>query len=140
VRPLPRRADSDGGAARAAGPLRLHAAPAVPILQYNPKFEESWAPEQAAAPRRLLPDSRSRRAVLSAVVGGQDGDLDRERAEKRKLKRQHHKELKGAVRELRKDNAFLAGEQAEQLKRQRKIRDERWVRPIRRRGVFVRAG
>ncbi len=44
------------------------------------------------------------------------------------------------VRELRKDNAFLAGEQAEQLKRQRKIRDERWVRPIRRRGVFVRAG
>ena len=43
--------------------------------------------------------------------------MDRERAEKRKLKRQHHKELKGAVRELRKDNAFLAGEQAEQLVR-----------------------
>ncbi|KAJ1488668.1 Nop14-like family-domain-containing protein [Baffinella frigidus] len=86
--------------ARASGPLRLHAAPAVPIKQYNPKFEEAFAPEQ-------------------------DTDLDRERAEKRKLKRQHSKELKGAVRELRKDGAFLAGEQADMLKKQRKLRDER---------------
>ena len=44
------------------------------------------------------------------------------------------------MRELRKDNAFLAGEQAEQLKRQRRIRDERWVRPVRPRAVCVRAG
>jgi len=36
--------------ARASGALRLHAAPAVPIKQYNPKFEESFAPEQVLVP------------------------------------------------------------------------------------------
>jgi len=42
-----------------------------------------------------------------------------------KLKRQTHKEFKGAVRELRKDNQFLEAERAVTLKKQRAVRDER---------------
>ena len=49
----------------------------------------------------------------------------RERAERSKLKRQARKEFKGAVRELRKDNQFLEAEKAQQLKKQRTLRDER---------------
>jgi len=35
-------------------------------------------------------------------------DPDRERAQAKKLSKQHARELKGAARELRKDNAFVA--------------------------------
>lgn len=52
-------------------------------------------------------------------------DPDRERAERAKLKRQHKAELKGAVRELRKDNAFIEHHRALKLKDQRAARDER---------------
>lgn len=38
---------------------------------------------------------------------GRDYDPDRERAERRKLKKLLKREAKGAARELRKDNAFL---------------------------------
>lgn len=42
-----------------------------------------------------------------SFVKGRDYDPDRERAEKRKLKKLIKQEAKGAVRELRKDNLFL---------------------------------
>lgn len=91
------------GAVEQAGGCRaltLHARAAVSIKQVNPRFDEGFNPDY-------------------------DMDVDRERAERRKLKRQHQKELKGAVRELRKDNAFLAEEKAKQLKAQREARDQR---------------
>lgn len=43
----------------------------------------------------------------SSFVKGRDYDPDRERAERRKLKKLLKREAKGAARELRKDNYFL---------------------------------
>ncbi len=43
-------------------------------------------------------------------------DPDRERAEETKLKRQHKRELKGAVRELKKDAEFIARERLHSIK------------------------
>ncbi|XP_030511783.1 nucleolar protein 14 isoform X2 [Rhodamnia argentea] len=63
-------------------PLQLRKRKPVPIKQLNPKFEENF-------------------------VKGRDYDPDRERAERRKLKKLIKQEAKGAVRELRKDNYFL---------------------------------
>jgi nucleolar protein 14 len=37
-------------------------------------------------------------------------DADRDRSEKRKISVLHKREMKGAIRELRKDSAFLANE------------------------------
>ena len=42
-----------------------------------------------------------------SFVKGRDYDPDRERVEKKKLKKRLTQEAKGAVRELRKDNYFL---------------------------------
>ena len=53
------------------------------VKQFNPRFEEDF-------------------------VKGKDYDPDRERAEERKLKKQIRKEERGAIRELRKDAAFMA--------------------------------
>ena len=69
-------------------PLQLHARKAEPIKTFNPRFEEE------------------------GYVKGRDYDVDRERSEKRKLKKQLQRETKGAARELRKDNRFLADERA----------------------------
>ena len=85
---------------KSAHRLTLFVAPPVPIKQYNPRFEERFVP-------------------------GQDMDPDRERAEKNKMRRQLRKELKGAVRELRKDNMFLEEHRSKQVANQRKVRDER---------------
>lgn len=46
-------------------------------------------------------------SLLDSFVKGRDYDPDRERAERRKLKKLIKQEAKGAVRELRKDNYFL---------------------------------
>jgi hypothetical protein len=81
-------------------PLTLCAVAPVAIAQHNPRFEENFTPEY-------------------------NMDPDRERAERSKRKRQARKEFKGAVRELRKDNQFLEAEKAQQLKKQRTLRDER---------------
>jgi nucleolar protein 14 len=72
-------------------PLQLHARKAEPIKTFNPRFEEE------------------------GYVKGRDYDVDRERAEARKLKKQLHREAKGAARELRKDNRFLADERAKMV-------------------------
>ncbi|KAG1671696.1 hypothetical protein FOA52_007488 [Chlamydomonas sp. UWO 241] len=64
------------------GPIRTAAVPGA-NRDFNPRFEDGF--------------SRDR-----------DYDPDRERAEARKLKRQLAKEKRGAMRELRKDSAFMA--------------------------------
>lgn len=44
---------------------------------------------------------------MCSFVKGRDYDPDRERAERKKLKKRLKQEAKGAARELRKDNHFL---------------------------------
>ncbi|KAF5745765.1 nucleolar protein 14 isoform X1 [Tripterygium wilfordii] len=63
-------------------PLQMRKKKPVPIKLVNPKFEENF-------------------------VKGRDYDPDRERAERRKLRKLLKQEAKGAARELRKDNYFL---------------------------------
>jgi len=45
--------------------------------------------------------------LCCSFVKGRDYDPDRERAERRKLKKLVKREAKGAARELRKDNSFI---------------------------------
>lgn len=83
-------------------PLTLQRHKPIPIATYIPKFDEGYNPT-----RRFDPDS--------------------ERVEQQKLKALYKKEKKGAVRELRKDNRFLAGEEArrknqEDVTYQKKVR------------------
>ena len=66
-------------------PLRLHNHRPQPIKTSIPKFEETYNPSKHYDP-------------------------DRERAELSKLKAEHKKERKGALRELRKDASFMARE------------------------------
>ena len=68
-------------------PLTLQAHKAIPIATFAPKFEDDFAP-------------------------GKHYDPDAERNAAQKLKALYKKERKGAIRELRKDNKFLAGEKA----------------------------
>ncbi|KAL3501525.1 hypothetical protein ACH5RR_035974 [Cinchona calisaya] len=63
-------------------PLQIRKQKPIPIKMLNPKFEDNF-------------------------VKGRDYDPDRERAERRKLKKLLKQEAKGAARELRKDNYFL---------------------------------
>ncbi|XP_020598862.1 nucleolar protein 14 isoform X2 [Phalaenopsis equestris] len=64
-------------------PLQMRKQRPEPIKLMNPKFEENF-------------------------VKGIDYDPDRERAQRKKLKKLLKKEAKGAVRELRKDNHFIS--------------------------------
>ncbi|GAA5924147.1 nucleolar 14 family protein [Sporobolomyces koalae] len=78
-------------ALQARKPLALQHHRAIPIATYLPKFDEGFNPN-----RRFDPDT--------------------ERAEQSKLRALYKKEKKGAVRELRKDNRFLAVEEAKRKK------------------------
>lgn len=73
----------------------------IPIAQHLPKFEQGYSLEKHYDP-------------------------DRERAELNKLKAQVKKEKKGAMRELRKDNMFMAREKA----KERKQKDEEYNKMI----------
>nr|ODN95149.1 nucleolar protein 14 [Cryptococcus depauperatus CBS 7855] len=68
-------------------PLTLQSHKPIPIVSYAPRFEENYTP-------------------------GRHYDPDAERNASAKLKALYKKEKKGAMRELRKDNKFLAGEKA----------------------------
>ncbi|GAA5830644.1 hypothetical protein JCM11251_002547 [Rhodosporidiobolus azoricus] len=75
-------------------PLTLQTHRAIPLQTYLPKFDEGFNPN-----RKFDPDS--------------------ERAEASKIRQLYRKEKKGAVRELRNDNRFLAQEE-----RKRKEQDD----------------
>lgn len=76
-----------GFAEDARQPLALQDHKPIPIASYAPRFEDDFAP-------------------------GKHYDPDVERNASAKLKAEYKKERKGAIRELRKDNRFLAGEKA----------------------------
>ena len=82
-------------------PLTYHTKAAEAIKMYNPMYEED------------------------GYQKGRDYDPNRERAEARKLKKQLKQESRGAMRELRKDNRFMADARA---KEQAEAADERGAR------------
>ena len=84
-------------------PLELHHHRPLAIRTHIPKFEDSFDPNKHYDP-------------------------DRERAESAKLKAEHKRERKGAVRELRKDAAFMARENL----RIKKERDEAYEKKYKR--------
>ena len=73
-------------------------------------------------------------AVLSFSVGsyakGRDYDPDRERAERKKLQRAVKKEARGAARELRKDNYFLAEEKRKEQVEAEGEREEKYKKAM----------
>lgn len=82
-------------------PLAYHTKAAEAIKTYNPMYEED------------------------GYQKGRDYDPNRERAEARKLKKQLKQEARGAMRELRKDNRFMADARA---KEQAQSAEERGAR------------
>ncbi|KAL1917482.1 uncharacterized protein VTP21DRAFT_3875 [Calcarisporiella thermophila] len=82
-------------------PLRMQDHKPIPIATYLPKFEESYSVDRHYDP-------------------------DRERSQLAKLQKQHKRERKGAIRELRRDNSFIA---RERLKQQRE-KDEKYQQKI----------
>ncbi|KAK7745295.1 nucleolar complex protein 14 [Cytospora paraplurivora] len=84
-------------------PLELHHHRPLGIKSYIPKFEDSFDPDKHYDP-------------------------DRERAELAKLRAEHKKERKGAMRELRKDANFLARERL----RIKKEKDEAYEKKYKR--------
>jgi nucleolar protein 14 len=78
-----------GHARTSRQPLALQAHKPIPIATYAPRFEDDFAP-------------------------GRHYDPDVERNSSAKVKALYKKERKGAIRELRKDNRFLAGEKAKE--------------------------
>lgn len=87
---------------QARRPLQMQSHKPIPIPQYTPKFDADF--------------SRDRRH-----------DPDAERNEAKKLKALYKKEKKGAIRELRKDNKFLAVERA----KEQKAKDEAYEKRMR---------
>ena len=86
-------------------PLRLHHHRPLPIKTSIPKFEESYNPSKHYDP-------------------------DRERAELSKLKAQHKKERKGALRELRKDASFIARESLREKKEKDQAYEKKYKRLV----------
>ncbi|POR38253.1 Putative nucleolar complex protein 14 [Tolypocladium paradoxum] len=84
-------------------PLELHHHRPLAIKTYIPKFEETFDPDKHYDP-------------------------DRERAELAKLKAEHKRERKGAMRELRKDANFMAREKL----RIKKAKDEAYEKKYKR--------
>ncbi|KAJ3335520.1 nucleolar complex protein 14 [Kappamyces sp. JEL0680] len=72
-------------------PLQLQKRKAIPIKTYVPKFQASYSIDKRYDP-------------------------DRERAQEGKLRAEYKKEFKGAVRELRKDAAFMARTKLDAIK------------------------
>ena len=73
---------------------------------------DDWGPRPPLVVERMLADRKAIRTFNpvyeEGFERGQDYDIDRERAARKKLRRQLKKETRGAVRELRKDNRYLA--------------------------------
>ncbi|KAI7887814.1 nucleolar protein 14 [Mucor mucedo] len=86
---------------RSKTPLRMQTHRPIPIAQHLPKFEKAYSMDRHYDP-------------------------DHERAQSHKLESQLKKEKKGALRELRKDNQFIAREKA----KERKQKDEEYNKMV----------
>ncbi|KAB8302908.1 hypothetical protein EYC80_006232 [Monilinia laxa] len=86
-------------------PLELHHHKPLAIKTSIPKFEDSYNPDKHYDP-------------------------DRERAETAKLRAEHKKEKKGAIRELRKDSNFIARESLRQKKEKDAAHEKKMKRLI----------
>ena len=86
-------------------PLRLHNHRPLPIKTSFPKFEESYDPSKHYDP-------------------------DRERSDLSKLKAEHKKERKGALRELRKDASFMARESLKEKKERDQAYEKKFKRLV----------
>ena len=86
-------------------PLRLHNHRPLAIKTSVPKFEESYNPDRHY-------------------------DFDRDRAEVAKLKAEHKRERKGALRELRKDGNFIARENLREKKERDSAYEKKYKRLI----------
>ena len=86
-------------------PLQLHNHRPLPIKTSVPKFDLSFNPDK-------------------------HNDPDRERSELSKLKAQHKKERKGALRELRKDSNFIARENLREKKESDAAYDKKFKRLV----------
>lgn len=86
-------------------PLRLHNHRPLAIKTSIPKFEESYNPDKHYDP-------------------------DRDRAEMSKLKAEHKRERKGALRELRKDANFIARENLKEKKERDSAYDKKYKRLV----------
>ena len=90
---------------QARQPLRLHNHLPLAIKSSIPKFEESYNPDKHYDP-------------------------DRDRAELSKLKAEHRKERKGALRELRKDANFMARESLKEKKERDSAYEKKYKRLV----------
>ncbi|KZF25995.1 nucleolar complex protein 14 [Xylona heveae TC161] len=86
-------------------PLELHHHKPRPIKSVIPKFEETFNPDKHYDP-------------------------DRERAEASKLRAEHKRERKGALRELRKDASFIARENLRQKKEADRAYEQKYKRLV----------
>ena len=86
-------------------PLRLHNHRPLAIKTFIPKFEESYNPDKHYDP-------------------------DRDRAEMSKLKAEHKRERKGALRELRKDANFIARESLREKKEKDSAYEKKYKRLV----------
>ena len=86
-------------------PLRLHNHRPLAIKTSIPKFEESYNPDKHY-------------------------DADRDRAEMSKLKAEHKRERKGALRELRKDANFIARESLKEKKERDSAYEKKYKRLV----------
>ena len=77
----------------------------MPLRQFNPAFDDDFQPDKSMDP-------------------------DRERAERQKLVRKTKKERKGAIRELRKDAAFLAVEKEKERQERDNYLEKRGKRAL----------
>lgn len=95
------KADALSSTGTLRAPLAWRTKSADAIKQFNPMYEEE------------------------GFQKGRDYDPNRERANKRQLQRELKQEARGAVRELRKDNRFLAEQRAEESNVAKDERGER---------------
>ncbi|KAJ1308377.1 hypothetical protein OPQ81_004083 [Rhizoctonia solani] len=86
-------------------PLKLQAHKPIPIATYVPQFDAQYS-------------------------GRRPHDPDHERAASAKLRAEYRKERKGALRELRKDNKFLAAERAKRQEEVDKSYKQRMARVV----------
>lgn len=67
---------------------------------------------------------------VCSYVKGRDYDPDRERAEMKKMKKQIKREARGAARELRHDNRFLAEEKSKENAAFEQEREEKYKKAM----------